>query len=96
MDPVFFDTPADFRAWLERHRDSASELLVGFWKKGTVKPSIDWPQARDQALCFGWIDGVRKSLGPDSSRSASPRAGRAAYGARSTSPASVRSRPKER
>ena len=41
------------------------ELLVGFWKKGSGKPSIDWPQARDQALCFGWIDGVRKSLGEE-------------------------------
>ena len=61
--PTFFPTEADFRRWLERHHDSASELLVGFWKKGSGRPSIDWPQARDQALCFGWIDGVRKSLG---------------------------------
>jgi uncharacterized protein YdeI (YjbR/CyaY-like superfamily) len=66
MKPVFFATEADFRAWLERHHETADELLVGFWKKHTGKPSIDWPQARDQALCFGWIDGVRKSLGPDS------------------------------
>jgi uncharacterized protein YdeI (YjbR/CyaY-like superfamily) len=66
VDPVYFATPADFRAWLEAHHASASELLVGFWKKHTGKPSIDWPQARDQALCFGWIDGVRQSLGPDS------------------------------
>src|SRR5688572_20591824 len=65
-DPAFFASPADFRTWLERHHDSADELLVGFWKKGSGKPSIDWPEARDQALCFGWIDGVRKSLGPDS------------------------------
>ena len=63
---MFFDTPADFRAWLELHHASAPELLVGFRKKHTGKPSIDWPQARDQALCFGWIDGVRKSMGPDS------------------------------
>ena len=66
MDPKFFATPADFRAWLAKHHASADELLVGFWKKDSGKPSIDWPQARDQALCFGWIDGVRKSLGPDS------------------------------
>jgi uncharacterized protein YdeI (YjbR/CyaY-like superfamily) len=66
MDPAFFATPAQFRAWLERHHASADELLVGFWKKGSGKPSIDWPQARDQALCFGWIDGVRKSAGPES------------------------------
>ncbi|MDQ4087402.1 MAG: bacteriocin-protection protein, partial [Pseudomonadota bacterium] len=62
----FFETAAAFRQWLERHHDSADELLVRFWKKGSGRPSIDWPQARDQALCFGWIDGVRKSLGPDS------------------------------
>ena len=66
MKPTYFDTPAKFRAWLEKHHTSAPELLVGFCKKHTGKPSIDWPQARDQALCFGWIDGVRKSLGPDS------------------------------
>jgi uncharacterized protein YdeI (YjbR/CyaY-like superfamily) len=66
MDPTFFVTPADFRAWLAEHHASADALLVGFWKKGSGKPSIDWPDARDQALCFGWIDGVRKSLGPES------------------------------
>src|SRR5687768_4561744 len=65
MDPIFFATPADFRAWLEKHHETADQLLVGFWKKHTGKPSIDWPQARDQALCFGWIDGVRRSLGED-------------------------------
>ena len=66
MDPKFFATPADFRAWLSAHHTSADELLVGFWKKDSGKPSVDWPQARDQALCFGWIDGVRKSAGPES------------------------------
>ena len=65
-DPTFFPTEADFRRWLEANHESAPELLVGFWKKGSGKPSIDWPQARDQALCFGWIDGVRRSLGEDS------------------------------
>ncbi|MDP9422489.1 MAG: YdeI/OmpD-associated family protein [Pseudomonadota bacterium] len=63
--PTYFPSEADFRRWLEKNHQSADELLVGFWKKSTVKPSIDWPQARDQALCFGWIDGVRKSLGDD-------------------------------
>lgn len=63
--PTFFPTEADFRRWLEANHEKAPELLVGFWKKGTGKPSIDWPQARDQALCFGWIDGVRKSLGDE-------------------------------
>ena len=64
-EPVFFPTAADFRRWLEANHQTAPELLVGFWKKGSGKPSIDWPQARDQALCFGWIDGVRKSLGEE-------------------------------
>jgi uncharacterized protein YdeI (YjbR/CyaY-like superfamily) len=65
-EPAFFRTEADFRRWLEANHATAPELLVGFWKKGSGKPSIDWPQARDQALCFGWIDGIRKSLGEDS------------------------------
>ena len=63
--PNFFPTEANFRRWLEGHHTTAPELLVGFWKKGSGRPSIDWPQARDQALCFGWIDGVRKSLGEE-------------------------------
>jgi uncharacterized protein YdeI (YjbR/CyaY-like superfamily) len=62
MEPTFFATPAKFRAWLRTHHDSASELVVGFYKKGSGKPSITWPEAVDQALCFGWIDGVRRSL----------------------------------
>jgi uncharacterized protein YdeI (YjbR/CyaY-like superfamily) len=65
-EPAFFATAADFRRWLKAHHETAPELLVGFWKKGTGKPSIDWPEARDQALCFGWIDGIRKSLGEES------------------------------
>jgi uncharacterized protein YdeI (YjbR/CyaY-like superfamily) len=65
MTPTFFPTAAGFRRWLEVNHQTAPELLVGFWKKDSGKPSIDWPQARDQALCFGWIDGVRKSLGDD-------------------------------
>jgi uncharacterized protein YdeI (YjbR/CyaY-like superfamily) len=64
-DPTYFATAADFRHWLEANYETAPELLVGFWKKATAKPSIDWPQARDEALCFGWIDGIRKSLGDD-------------------------------
>ena len=60
--PTFFESEADFRRWLAANPDKADELLVGFWKKASGKPSIDWPQARDQALCFGWIDGVRKSI----------------------------------
>jgi len=64
--PSFFDTEAAFRKWLAANHEKADELLVGFWKKETGRPSIDWPQARDQALCFGWIDGIRKSMGEDS------------------------------
>jgi uncharacterized protein YdeI (YjbR/CyaY-like superfamily) len=64
-EPSFFRTEAEFRRWLAANHETAPELLVGFWKKGSGKPSIDWPQARDQALCFGWIDGIRKSLGND-------------------------------
>jgi len=65
-EPVFFATEAEFRRWLETNHETACELLVGFWKKGSGRTSIDWPQARDQALCFGWIDGIRRSLGNDS------------------------------
>jgi uncharacterized protein YdeI (YjbR/CyaY-like superfamily) len=61
-DPTFFETPADFRGWLEKNHDRATELLVGFRKKASGKPSITWPEAVDQALCFGWIDGVRRSI----------------------------------
>ena len=63
--PTYFANEGEFRSWLEANRRSAPELLVGFWKKSLGKPSIDWPQARDQALCFGWIDGVRRSLGDE-------------------------------
>lgn len=63
--PTYFPTEADFRHWLKTHHATAPELLVGFMKKSSGKPSIDWPQARDQALCFGWIDGIRKSLGDE-------------------------------
>ena len=64
-EPTFFPTEVEFRGWLDENHKTAPELLVGLWKKGSGKASIDWPQARDQALCFGWIDGVRKSLGED-------------------------------
>jgi len=63
MKPRFFPTPAAFRRWLERHHASVPELFVGFHKRGSGKPSITWPESVDQALCFGWIDGIRRSLG---------------------------------
>src|SRR4051794_33233630 len=63
--PKFFKTPADFRRWLERHHESKDELIVGFYKRGSGKPSITWAESVAEALCFGWIDGVRRSAGPD-------------------------------
>jgi uncharacterized protein YdeI (YjbR/CyaY-like superfamily) len=66
VTPVFFATPEEFGAWLEEHHESADELLVGFQKKGSGKPSITWPESVEQALRFGWIDGVRRSLGDES------------------------------
>ncbi len=64
-DPVFFPAAAAFRAWLDANHATADALLVGFWKKGSGRPSMTWPESVDEALCFGWIDGVRRSLGPD-------------------------------
>jgi len=58
----FFSTPALWRAWLERNHDKASELWVGFYKRSCGKPSITWSESVDQALCFGWIDGIRMSI----------------------------------
>lgn len=66
MRPVFFATPEELGAWLEEHHETASELWVGFYKKGSGKPTITWPEAVEEALRFGWIDGVRRSLGEDS------------------------------
>src|SRR5712691_2799868 len=59
---IFMASPAEFRAWLEEHYAEARELWVGFRKKGSGSPSITWPEAVDEALCFGWIDGIRKSI----------------------------------
>ncbi len=61
-EPTFFATPAKFRAWLKKHHASAAELLVGFYKKGSGRPSITWPESVDEALCVGWIDGVRRNI----------------------------------
>jgi len=63
---LFFERPDEWRAWLEENHDRAAEVLVGFRKKSTGKPSITWPESVDEALCFGWIDGVRRSLDDDS------------------------------
>lgn len=60
--PVFFATPEEFRAWLEENHATARELWVGYTKKGVGRPSITWPESVDEALCFGWIDGIRRSV----------------------------------
>jgi len=60
--PLFFASPAEFRAWLEENHGQAQELSVGLHKRDSGRPSITWPEAVDQALCFGWIDGVRRSI----------------------------------
>jgi uncharacterized protein YdeI (YjbR/CyaY-like superfamily) len=62
LKPTFFPTPADFRRWLEEHHAAASELLVGFHKRESGQPSLTWPESVDEALCFGWIDGVRRRI----------------------------------
>jgi uncharacterized protein YdeI (YjbR/CyaY-like superfamily) len=64
--PRFFPSPAHFRRWLEKRHASAAELLVGFYKTGSGKPSITWPESVDEALCVGWIDGVRKRIDDES------------------------------
>jgi uncharacterized protein YdeI (YjbR/CyaY-like superfamily) len=66
MEPTFFATPDEFRAWLDAHHATETEVLVGFHKKGSGRPSITWPESVDQALCFGWIDGVRRRIDDDS------------------------------
>jgi uncharacterized protein YdeI (YjbR/CyaY-like superfamily) len=66
MDALFFAAPADFRAWLDAHHATAGELWVGFYKKGTGRPSLTWPESVDQALCYGWIDGLRKRIDDES------------------------------
>jgi uncharacterized protein YdeI (YjbR/CyaY-like superfamily) len=62
LKPTFFKTPADFRQWFAKHHDKEQELLVGFYKRDSGKASITWPESVDEALCFGWIDGIRRSL----------------------------------
>jgi uncharacterized protein YdeI (YjbR/CyaY-like superfamily) len=66
MTPLFFKTPSAFRKWLAANHDKASELWVGFHKKSSGKPSITWPESVDEALCVGWIDGIRKSIDEES------------------------------
>lgn len=64
--PTFFPKSADFRAWLEEHHATTDHLWVGYYKKATHKPSVTWEDTVEEALCFGWIDGIRKSRGDES------------------------------
>ena len=69
MEPknvTHFETPAAFRAWLEKHAASADELWVGYWRKSTGRPSVTWEETVDEALCFGWIDGIRHRIDDES------------------------------
>jgi uncharacterized protein YdeI (YjbR/CyaY-like superfamily) len=61
-DLKFFENPEQFRKWLERHHATARELWVGYYKKASGKPSLTWPESVDEALCHGWIDGLRRSI----------------------------------
>ena len=67
-EATFFETQAEFRAWLEAHHDKASELWLGIRKKGSGLPTVTYREAVDEALCFGWIDGLAKSIDDTSYR----------------------------
>ncbi len=62
MNPVYFENQDEFRKWLEKNHNKESEIIVGYYKVGTGKPAMTWSQSVDQAICFGWIDGIRRSL----------------------------------
>lgn len=66
MTPKFFKTPSAFNKWLAANHAESKELWVGFYKRGSGKPSITWPESVDEALCFGWIDGIRKRIDEES------------------------------
>jgi len=63
---IYFRTPAELRKWFRAHHVKAAELWLGYYKKDSGRTSVTWPESVDEALCVGWIDGVRKSLGPES------------------------------
>jgi uncharacterized protein YdeI (YjbR/CyaY-like superfamily) len=66
MEPLFFENQASFRKWLEKNHKKEKELVVGFYKKASEKFNMTWSESVDQALCFGWIDGIRRSIDKDS------------------------------
>ena len=61
MNPVYFQDQIEFRKWLEKNHDKETEIIVGYYKVGTGKPGMTWSESVDQAICFGWIDGIRQS-----------------------------------
>jgi len=63
--PIFFETPAELRDWLDAYHATADEVFVGAWKKSTGKPSLTWPEIVEEALCVGWIDSIRRSVPGD-------------------------------
>ncbi|MGE5836541.1 MAG: YdeI/OmpD-associated family protein [Acidobacteriota bacterium] len=65
MKPLYFSGPAEFRRWLDEHHATRDELVVGFHKRATGKPSLTWPESVDEALCYGWIDGIRRRVDAD-------------------------------
>jgi uncharacterized protein YdeI (YjbR/CyaY-like superfamily) len=65
-EPIFFPTPAAFRNWLKKNHASSREQWIGFYRKATGRPSITWPESVDEALCVGWIDGLRKTIDAES------------------------------
>lgn len=64
--PIFFESPGSFRKWLEENHQKESELTVGYHKVSTKKPSMSWSESVDEALCFGWIDGIRRNINDES------------------------------
>jgi uncharacterized protein YdeI (YjbR/CyaY-like superfamily) len=64
--PTFFATPDRFRQWLKKNHERADVLWVGYYRKDSGRPSITWPESVDEALCFGWIDGIRKKVDAES------------------------------
>ncbi len=66
MTPIFFQTQTDFRKWLEENHATETEIIVGYYKVGSGKSGMTWSESVDEALCFGWIDGVRRKVDAES------------------------------
>jgi uncharacterized protein YdeI (YjbR/CyaY-like superfamily) len=64
--PIYFATQTEFREWLEENHNKETELFVGYYKVGSGRQSMTWSESVDQAICFGWIDGIRKSIDEES------------------------------